>query len=431
MTISILTAGTGSYYCGACMRDHELARHLRAAGHEVALVPLYLPLTLDEVRGEEAERGPVFYGGINVWLQEKWAFFRKTPAWLDRLFNGRSLLRSAAKRSHLTSAHEQGEMSWRMLVPEEAHLQKESGKLLDWLREHEKPDVILLSNALLAGMARELKTSLGVPVFCAFQGEDSFLDGLPTPWRERCWEALGERLEDCDGLIAPSRFYAELMAGRLKLSAEDIEIIPNGVRAEEWPVSCLPDDPPVIGYLARQCEIKGLGVLVDAFIDLRTRLGDERTRLAIAGTATAENEPFIKAQQEKLAAAGLGDEVTWQSNISREEKEAFLASLTLFSVPATYAEAFGLYLVEAMAAGLPLVQPRAAAFTEILAQSQAGRLHEPGEARDLARVWQELLGDRQALVEVGRKARQAAEGAFGLEAVAQRYLELFQAGPRV
>lgn len=183
MKITILTAGTGSYYCGACMRDNSLARELIAMGHETHLVPLYLPLQLDEERADEST--PVFFGGINVFLQQKYRLFRKLPRWLDRAFNGRRLLQIVAKRSHLTSPDEQGEMTFLMLRLEESNLEKEVGKLVDWLKQDGKPDVIVLSNALLAGLIRELKGRLKIPVVCTFQGEDSFLDSLPKPWCSR------------------------------------------------------------------------------------------------------------------------------------------------------------------------------------------------------------------------------------------------------
>ncbi len=80
MKITILTAGTGSYYCGACMRDNSLARELIAMGHEAHLVPMYLPLQLDEERIDEST--PVFFGGINVYLQQKYRLFRKLPRWM-------------------------------------------------------------------------------------------------------------------------------------------------------------------------------------------------------------------------------------------------------------------------------------------------------------------------------------------------------------
>ena len=165
------------------MRDNSLARELIAMGHEAHLVPMYLPLQLDEERIDEST--PVFFGGINVYLQQKYRLFRKLPRWMDQVFNGRGLLRMVAKRSHLTSANEQGEMTCLMLRLEESNLGKEVDKLVDWLKQDGKPDVIVLSNALLAGLIRELKSRLGVPVVCTFQGEDSFLDSLPKRWCNR------------------------------------------------------------------------------------------------------------------------------------------------------------------------------------------------------------------------------------------------------
>jgi hypothetical protein len=157
MKVTFLTAGTGSYHCGACMRDNTLVTALHRDGHEVALLPMYLPMMLDEEVLPRVEEAPIFFGGINVYLQQKFALFRHTPKWVDRLLNGAGLLKSVAKRSHMTSAHDQGEMTLAMLRVEESRLTKELEKLLDWLAHHEKPDVICLSNALLAGLTRELK----------------------------------------------------------------------------------------------------------------------------------------------------------------------------------------------------------------------------------------------------------------------------------
>ena len=102
------------------MRDNSLARELLAMGHEAQLVPMYLPLQLDEERADESI--PVFFGGINVYLQHKYRLFRRLPRWMDQVFNGRGLLRMVAKRSHLTSANEQGEMTCLMLSLEESNL---------------------------------------------------------------------------------------------------------------------------------------------------------------------------------------------------------------------------------------------------------------------------------------------------------------------
>jgi glycosyltransferase involved in cell wall biosynthesis len=404
------------------MRDNALAKSLHAAGHQVSLLPMYLPLQLDEeVLAQPGN--PIFFGGINVFLQQKLALFRHTPRWFDKLLNNSSLLRSAAKRSHMTSAREHGEMALAMLRIEHSHFGKELDKLIDWLAS-EKPDLLCLGTALQAGMIRELKRRLDVKIICCFQGEDSFLDGLPEPFKTQCWEELRIRLAEADLLVSPSRFYADLMRRRLDAPDLPIEVMPNGIDLDGYRVSAPATSPPVIGYLARMIREKGVHHLVQAFIHLRNRLHHPDVRLHIAGSATAGDLKLVTTLKQQLEAAGLSDDVTWSPNINREEKADMLASLTLFSVPATYPEAFGLYLVEALACGVPVVQPEASSFPEIIAASQAGVLVPPDDPLALATAWHELLQHPEDLQIFGENGRRAAAQAYSAEAMRNRFLAL-------
>jgi len=150
-----ITPGAGGMYCGNCFRDNALVAALRQIGHSALLVPLYLPMTLEE---EDQSAGtPIFFGGINVYLQQKSGLFRNAPGWLHRLLNSRRLLEWAAGRAASTKASEVGELLLSMLRGEHGHQNREITELITWLREHAKPDVICLSNALLIGMTRRLK----------------------------------------------------------------------------------------------------------------------------------------------------------------------------------------------------------------------------------------------------------------------------------
>lgn len=421
MNFAFLTPGTGSYYCGACMRDNALAKSLLAAGHQVSLLPMYLPLQLDEEILPQAQT-PIFFGGINVFLQQNLSLFRHTPRWLDDFLNNTQLLRFVAKRSHMTSARLHGAMALAMLRIEGSHFGKELDKLIDWLAI-EKPDVLCLGTALQAGMIRQLKERLGVKIICCFQGEDSFLDGLPEPYKTSCWNELRNRLQDADLLVAPSQFYADLMRQRLNAPDLRIEIMPNGIDLEGY-LPANPSTPPVIGYLARMIREKGLPDLVGAFIHLRTALKHSDARLHIAGAATAGDSALIAELKQQLAAAGLSDQVTWSPNISREEKTSMLASLTLFSVPATYPEAFGLFLIEAMASGVPVVQPNASSFSEMIAISGAGILVPPGDPIALARAWHAVLDNPVDLQSFGENGRHAAVQTYSVQAMRDRFLGL-------
>ena len=399
------------------MRDNALARELIAMGHEAHLVPMYLPLQLDEDRVDETT--PVFFGGINVYLQQKYRIFRKLPRWFDRLFNGRRLLRAVAKRSHLTSAKEQGEMTCLMLRLEESNLGRELDKLVKWLERDGKPDVIVLSNALLAGLIRDLKKRLGVKVVCTFQGEDSFLDGLPSPWGDEAWKEMALRVQDADALVSPSRFYAGVMEDRLKLAADSIDVIPNGIDLSGYEFE-EKVEVKRIGYLALMCHSKGLGLLVDAFIELN----DLSLELAIAGTMGGGDDAYVEGLKKKVEKAGLNDCVKWFPALDRDEKVGFLQSLSVFSVPVTYPEAFGLYLVEAMACGVPVVMPNASAFPEVVDSAGCGVLVSPDSPEDLARGIREVLDDPERQL-IGKKGRRAVEDRYHVGTMAKDFEKLF------
>ena len=392
------------------MRDNALAIELHRAGEDVAILPMYLPLMLDEEPLEGLKETPVFFGGINVFLQSKLSLFRILPAFVDRLFNSKGLLRWAARNSHMTSARTHGEMCLDMLNVESSGFRKEFEKLLDWLEEIGKPDVVCLSTALQAGLADEIKKRLGVPIILFFQGEDSFLDSLPDPYKEQCWQRMGERLASADILVSPSQFYSSYMEQRLGFPEGKIAVMHNGIKLEGYGVADAPPEYPTIGYLARMCREKGLEVLVDAFIHLRKNIGNNEVRLKIGGAMTAGDVELVDTLKRRIKEAGLEEVVHWFPNLSRDDKITFLQNLTLFSVPVTYPEAFGLYVVEAIACGIPVVQPDSASFTEIVGTTGGGICYPEGDCGALAHAWQELLYDparRHAMSEAGRRQVEA------------------------
>ncbi len=425
MKITFLTPGTGSYYCGACMRDNALANALIHAGHEAELLPMYLPLMLDEeAEGLDAEP-PVFFGGINIYLQQKFSVFRHSPQWMDRLLNKPGLLRSAAKRSHMTSARDHGEMTFEMLRLDGADFDKELRKLYSWINDHGRPDVLCLSTALQSGMAREIKKQWNIPVICYFQGEDSFLDSLPDEFRERCWSLMAERCRDADLLLGPSDFYARLMEKRLNLKEGEIKTQYNGINLEGFHER-KPLGTPTIGYLARMCKVKGLAFLVDAFIHLRNQLGNDSCQLDVAGAMTAGDVPFVESLKRKLSEAGLSEAVKWRPNISREEKQDFLSGLSLFTVPVEYEEAFGLYVIEAMAASVAVVQPNRSAFPELVDATGGGVCVDMESAEDLASAWHNLLKTPDRLVDLGKRGRLGVEQQYSIEAMKNSFITVVE-----
>lgn len=415
-----VTPGAGQMYCGACLRDNALVTALRQLGHEALMAPLYLPLTLDE---EDQSAGtPIFFGGINVYLEQKSGLFRHAPAWLRDALAWPALLKWAAGAAAKTSPAELGPMTISMLRGEEGNQARELDHLIDWLRQ-EKPDIVSLSNALLAGMARQIKAELRVPVLCSLQGEDWFLDALPEPDRSQAWATAAERARDVDLFIAPSRYFADLMQRRLRLDSRQIRVLYNGLNLDGY-AGREAAEPAVLGYFARMSREKGLATLVDAFILIKKNGRAANLKLRIGGSCGAADQSFVDELRARLESRGVLGDVEFHPNISRAAKQKFLQSLTVFSVPATYGEAFGLYVIEALACGVPVVQPQHAAFPELIEATGGGILCAPDHAPALAEAIESLLLDPVRARALGIAGQAAIRERFGIETMARQMAEL-------
>lgn len=410
-------------YCGGCFRDNALVAALRKQGHETLMVPLYLPLTLDEA--DQSAGTPTFFGGINVYLEQKSALFRKAPKWLHSLLASPALLKWASKHSARTKAEDVGDLMISMLRGEDGNQARELDELIAWLKQHAKPDVVCLSNALLVGLARKIRRELNCAVTCILGGEDAYLDSLPVAVREQAWRTLSERCRDVDLFLPPTRYFGELMSRRLSLRPDQVRVVPNGINLTGYEAASQ-QNPPVIGYFARMCKDKGLDTLVDAYVLLKQRGSCRNLRLHIGGGCGPTDESFVEQQRTKLRAAGILGDVQFFPNVDHAGKLSFYRGLTVFSTPALYGEAFGLYLIEALAAGVPVVQPRHAAFPELIETTQGGIVCEPGDARALADSIELLLADPKRASALGHAGREAVLREFGIDAVAAKTHHAFE-----
>ncbi len=424
MRILIIIPGTANFYCGGCIRDTALARALRKVGHDVVLQPLYLPLCTDEPDIEND--APIFFGGINVYLQQKVRLFRNTPRWIDKLFDSRWLLNLAAKKAGMTDASELGDMTVSMLAGEEGRQVKELHRFIAWMRHQEKPDVVLLSNGLLSGMAKAISQDLGIPVVCSLQGEDGFLDDLPEPFSKDAWRLMVENARYIDMFLPVSHYYAGVMKERMNLRPEQCVPVQNGISLDGYgDLNPIPETP-VLGFLAHLFAAKGLDHLVDAFIRLKKQSEFNSLRLKIAGTMTNADEPFVEAMKKQLDEAGVLESVSFHPNITRKEKIELLKSLSVLSVPAAHEEAFGLYVIEAMAAGVPVVQPRSGGFPEIIERTGGGILYEPDDLDAYDSALTELLLQPEKAREMGVRGRESVFQYFTIERMTQEILPILE-----
>jgi glycosyltransferase involved in cell wall biosynthesis len=417
-------------FCGACMRDNALVTALRQQGHSAVMAPMYLPLTLDE--DDQTVDTPVFFSGINVFLEQESALFRKSPDWLRRLLAAPPLLKMAAGVAGKTRASELGELTISMLRGEDGNQARELDDLIRWLRQ-EKPGVVCLSNALLTGLARRIRAELRVPVVCSLQGEDYFLDGLAEPHRQAAWQTAAERAADVDLFVSPSAYFGRLMGERLKIPPARMKVLFNGINLSGYEAEAPPvarGAPPVLGYFARMCREKGVDQLAGAFIRLKKRPGLSALKLRIGGSCGPADQPIVDEMRRALAAHGVLADAEFCPNITREAKVDFLRSLTVFSVPARHPEAFGLYLIEAMAAGAPVVQPDHGGFPELIAATGGGRLYPARDEEAFVDKLEALLLAPEQAQALGQAGRRAVHEQFKVETMAGEFARLCEEAAR-
>ncbi len=426
--MAYITAGAGGMYCGSCMHDNTLAGALAKLDVDVQLIPLYTPIRTDE---HDVSVDRVFFGGINVYLQQKIPLFRYLPNLFDRFLDQPRLLRWATSGVGETSPKELGGLAVSMLRGASGFQRKEVRKLCSWLGHSARPHVVNLSNMLIAGCVPAMQETLGVPILVTLQGDDIFLDELIEPFKAQAFDEIRKLVEYVDGFIVNSRFYADYMADYFAIPPHKFHVVPLGIDTtdfrsfQEMDRSNKTDRPPTIGYLARLAPEKGLHILADAFIELRSRAGTQDVRLRIAGWLGDKNREYAEGEFQKLRAAGLESAFEYVGEVDRRAKIDFLSQIDILSVPSVYRDPKGLYILEALAAGVPVVQPDHGAFPELIDRTRGGRLVEPNSAIALADGLHTLLTDDQLRNELGRQGRQSVHENFNATKMAESVLQVF------
>ena len=417
MKIAYITAGAAGMFCGSCMRDNTLTAALRELGHDALLIPTYTPIRTDEA---DVSDHRVFFGGVNVFLQEKLGFFRHTPWFLDRLLDAPRLLRWVSRFAATTQASDLGDLTLSMLRGQHGRQHKEFDKLTAWLRDDLKPDLIVLTNMLLSGMIPAFKNALGKPIVAMLQGDDIFLEALPAAARRDAIELIRRNGESCSGYIATCIAYADFMSEYLGVPRERIDVVYPGIRLDgydairaERPAG----HPFTVGYFARICPEKGLHLLVDA-IGLLKRW-DSPVRLRIGGWLGEQNRAYFREQEAKAERGGWRDAFEHVDCPSHGDKLRFLRSIDVLSVPTTYREPKGLYILEAWASGVPVVQPAHGSFPEWIAATGGGLLFPPNDAGALAEALRSLIDDPVRAAALGRSGQAAVRERFHAAAMAR------------
>ena len=425
MKITYITAGAGGMYCGSCIRDNALATALSSRGHDVTLLPLYTPTRTDE---ENVSQQRVFFGGISVYLEQNVSLFRKTPWLLDRLWESPWLLRAVMGRGIETSPNQLGALAVSVLEGSHGHQRKELDKLVHWLKDQPRPDVLDISNSLLIAIAGPLKDALGCPINCTLQGENVFIEGLLEPYCSRAKELIHSHLPHVDSFVAVSDYYAAYMTRYLGIPGAKMQVVPLGVNTDRFvPTGASDGEAPfTLGYLGRIAPEKGLHLLVHAYRNLRERGALEGCRIELAGYLAQEHLPYWQSIESEVKTCGLTEEIHYRGELDLDAKISFLQALDLFVAPVVYDDPKGISLIESMACGVPVVAPRRGSFTELLERTGGGVLLKSGSVEVLEQALCDLVGDRDRLIALGRSASEGIRDRYSTDHMTTRALDVYE-----
>ncbi len=425
MRILSLTAGAASMYCGSCLRDNALAARLIKHGHDVTLLPFYTPTLTDEENVSRHQQ--VFFGGISVFLEQHSAMFRKAPRFVSRMLDAPGVIKAFTSGSISVDPKQLGALTVSTLQGEHGHQKSEIEKLLEFLRDEPRPEITNIPYTLLIGLAAPLKRALGCPIVMTLQGEDLFLDALPEPYRSEALALVRARVADVDLFIAVSEYYARFMQDYLAIPAHKMRVARLGVNVDDLTETKRTRTAPfTVGFFARIAPEKGLHNLADAYRILRTEKGLPPSRLIAAGYLPPEHRPYLEGIGARLAAAGLGDEFVYRGTVERAKKVAFFHDLDVFSVPTDYVEPKGLYLLEAMACGVPVVQPNHGAFPEMIARTGGGLLAASAAGADIAATLYDLWRDPARAAGLGRSGATGVRAHYTTDHMAREVLTAYQ-----
>jgi len=415
MRVLHIAAGAGGMYCGACARDVALVRGLRARGHEVDVVPLYTPLRME---GEEPfEIAPVFLGGINLYLQQRSAFFRRIPAALDRVLNNTALLRLVSRFAISTRASELGEMTVSMLAGADGPMRKEAEQFLAYLEGQSRPDVIVITNTMLSGLVEALSERLQAPIVAQVQGEDAFVGALPEPHATKAKEFIRGNVRRVRLFVSPNGAYAREMARFLEVSEDRVRVVRTGLNAAPYRrTEPREREPFTVGYLSGIAHGKGLDLLVEAMRELAGEQ-EREVRLEVAGRVL--DRAYWKRVAGRMGEEPLASRAEYVGELDFRDKLVLLRHCSVLCVPSRIAEVRGLVAMEGMAAGVPVVAPNAGVFPEMLALTGGGRLYAAGEAGSLAEALADLMDHPEEADELGRQGAAGVAARYSVEQSAE------------
>jgi len=418
MKILLIIPGSGdTFYCGNCFRDNLYAQALRNAGQDVIIMPLYLPLTDKSFQANT----PLFFPATSYYVAQKYFGKGKMPRFFEKILNIPSILRLASSLSGTTSAKGMEQMTLSMIKGDDSNFSKQTEKLMHWILNHDKPDVIHLSSSLLIGIAKAIKNQINIPIICSLQDEEIWLDSLESQFAQEAWNSIGQNAKYIDRFIASSEFYRSVVLDKIPEIGK-IDVVYPGVNIEKYKSSDNPSSP-TIGFFYRMNYEHGLDILAQSFVKLKNENIIPNLKLKIGGGYTGKNKSFVNSIR-KILKPYIND-VIWLNHYALDEHTNFYKDISLICVPLRFNEAVGLYLCEAFAAGKPAVAPNTGSFGEII--ENAGLLFSPNDSEQLAKALRNMLTNNVLYEKCKENALQLSREKYNDKITAEKLLKIYSA----
>jgi len=417
MKIAYIIPGFGGvFYCQNCFRDRNLLEIIKAKGHDAVTLPLYLPL-----QKRPGVNETVFFGAVNVYLREKFPSYQKAPQFIKRFFNNKFFLQIASKFSSATSSVKLEDITLSMLRGELGSQREDFNRIKEFL-EKNKPDVVHLSNALLLGFAPAIQ-QLGIPVVCTLQDEDGWINSMREPWRQKAWQLLSEMSHGVS-FIAVSQYYLEKMKKLIEIDTAKSAVIPIGINPQFYLSARPAFVPRRIGFLSRLSEQTGMGIIIDAFLLLKKEKAFSDLRLRLSGGLVSSDKPFLKKVLKK-SGHSLAADIEVDPDMYSRDPVSFFNGLSVLSVPVPGGDAFGTYIIEAMACGIPAVQPQEGGFPEIITATNGGLIYSPNIPASLAEALRKLLLDPGKAKRMGEAAKDGVSRLYSMDKIADEMIRFY------
>jgi len=424
MKIAYLVPGTGgAFYCGNCHRDRMFVTIMKNnPGTDVIAIPLYLMPNRDNFGdGFEEE---VFFGAISLYFKEHVPMLRNMPSFLEKMLDSKPMLRFASRMSGSTTPEGLEKTTIDMITGDGPALLKETVKLMDFLSKDGKPDIIHLSNALLTGLAYNLRRISDIPIVCSLQNEDDWVNEMKEPYRSEAWRLIGKSAEVIEKFVSSSEYYKQFIVSKTGINPEKIEVVHPVDKPEFRVAGRSEDEKPSIGYFSRLSVANGLDKMIGAFLVMKNKMPE--LQLHLCGGYTASDKSFIKKQIARIHDAGHEKSLHLHNSFTGSEKQKFFSSIDLLSVPVRKPDAWGQYLIEAISAGVPVVQPATGAAPEIIAMTGGGITYSDDTETGLAEAMMQLLADKPARQAMRNSGISSLDSELSSDKMKERIKALYQ-----